>query len=302
MDPIRSVDLRRIRHFVALAERLNFTRAAQDLHIVQPALTVSIRKLEQELGTQLFIREPRGVSLTHSGQAALQEAYRILFHAEQFVDLVHNTERGVGGILRVGFVGSTSFGLLQKLVPRFRTEHPRVELELREATSSRILQMIEQEELNLGLVRTPLLQHSNVSLLELDRDCFVVALPVDNPWAHKPRLRLSELADEHFVMYSAADAAGLHASAMAACQRAGFMPSVKQEAVQIQTVLALVESGLGVALIPSVMRKYQSTRIQYRSIPELTRSQPIGWALAFDQETETMAGRHFRGMVSTQRT
>jgi len=116
------MDLRRIRHFHVLAETLNFSRAAERLHIAQPALSVSIQKLETELGTRLFDRTPTGVSLTASGVAALVEARRLLYHGEQLLRTARDAAEGTGGRLRIGFVGSAIHGLLPSLIPRFRAE------------------------------------------------------------------------------------------------------------------------------------------------------------------------------------
>ena len=289
-----AMDLRRIRHFVVLAETLNFRRAAERLHMAQPPLSVSIQKLEAELGTKLFIRSPSGVSLTPSGEAALAEGRRLLFHGSQFAQIAHSASDGTGGALHVGFVGSTTFGMLQKLVPRYRAEYPGVELILREATSARIMQMVEEDALDVGLVRTPLLHSSAATLVPLERDRFIAALPRGNRLVKKGLLALSDLADESFIMYTRTEAAGLHSAAMLACQQTGFLPRIAQEAVQVQTVLSLVESGLGVALVPSVMQRFVSDRIVYRALDGLPPTAEIGLALIYRPEMESPAARRFR--------
>ena len=125
-----TMDLRRIRHFVVLAETLNFRRAAERLHMAQPPLSVSIQKLEAELGAKLFTRESSGVALTPSGRAVLVEAKKLLFHGSQLNEMAKNAVDGTGGTLHIGFVGSASYGMLQKLLPLFRAEYPGVELVL----------------------------------------------------------------------------------------------------------------------------------------------------------------------------
>lgn len=292
-----TMDLRRIRHFVVLAETLNFRRAAERLHMAQPPLSVSIKNLEAQLGTKLFTRAPSGVTLTASGRAALVEARRLLFHGSQFEQIAHSASEGTGGALQVGFVGSTTFGMLQKLIPLYRTEYPGVELILREATSARIVHMLEEDALDIGLVRTPLLQSTKARLLPLEYDNFIVALPRGNRLAEKSLLSTAELADESFIMYSRTEAAGLYTSAMLVCQHAGFLPRVTQEAVQIQTVLALVESGLGVALVPSVMRRFASDKIVYRELLDFPAVAAIGLSLLYRPETESPAAKRFRDLA-----
>lgn len=297
-DFAKQMDLRRIRHFVTLAETLNFHRAAERLHMAQPPLTVSIQKFEAELGTKLFLRESTGVSLTASGRAVLIEAKKLLFHGNQLRESAKGALDGTGGTLQIGFVGSTTYGMLQKLLPLFRAEYPGVELVLREATSVAIMQQLEDNTLDIGLVRVPLLQPSRATLVQLERDEYIAALPRGNSLSEKGQLHLSDLADQSFVMYAPTHAAGLHSTAMLACQQAGFIPRVTQQAVQVQTILALVESGLGVALVPSVMQRFVSDRIVYRPFVDFPTAASIGLALAYTAETESPATNRFRKLAS----
>ena len=304
------MDLRRIRHFVTLAETLNFRRAAERLHMAQPPLSVSIQKLEAELGAKLFTRESSGVALTPSGRAVLVEAKKLLFHGSQLNEMAKNAVDGTGGTLHIGFVGSASYGMLQKLLPLFRAEYPGVELVLREATSVAIMQQLEDRSLDIGLVRVPLLQSSRATLVSLERDHYIAALPRVNTLAVNGSstgagastgaspLRLSDMAAEPFVMYAPTHAAGLHSTAMLACQLAGFIPRVAQQAVQVQTVLALVESGLGVALVPSVMEKFARDNIVYRTLVDVSAQAAIGLSLAYMADTESASASLFRKVAS----
>lgn len=291
------MDLRRIRQFVVLAETLNFRKAAVQLHMAQPPLSVSIQKLEAELGTKLFTRGSSGVALTPSGRAALAEARRLLFHNDQFIEAAGSAAEGTGGTLHVGFVGSCTSGMLQRLVPQFRAEYPGVELTLREATSMTILRQIENDELDIGIVRTPLLDSTPAQLVMLERDEFMAAIPRGNPLAARSDLSLADFANESFVMYTRNFAAGLHSAAMLACQHAGFVPRVAQEATQVQTVLAMVESGLGVALVPSIMQRFVSQKMVWRRLAGLPQVASVGLALAYRPEMESGAALRFRRMT-----
>ncbi|MBC7380248.1 MAG: LysR family transcriptional regulator [Burkholderiaceae bacterium] len=299
-NPPQLADLRRFRHFVVLAETLNFRRAAERLHMAQPPLTVSIQKLEAALGVRLFNREASGVTLTAAGMAALAEARQLLFHGSQMGEAARSAMGGTAGTLRMGFVGSASYGMLQKLLPLFAAEYPGVELVLREATSVAIMQQVEERTLDIGLVRVPLLRPSGASLLPLERDSFIAALPRANPLARKRGLSLSDLADEPFVMYLPEQAAGLHSAAMLACQQAGFIPRVTQQATQIQTVLALVESGLGVALVPSVMKRFASERIVYRPLADAAETASTGLSLAYMADAHSPAAASFRRVAARE--
>lgn len=287
------MDLRRIRHFNVLAETLNFSRAAERLHIAQPALSVSIQKLETELGTRLFERTPSGVVLTAGGQAALVEARRLLYHGEQLLRTARDAAQGTGGRLRVGFVGSAIYRVIPALIPAFRTRYPGVELILTEETSTAIVSRLNEEALDIGIVRTPLLQSHGATLLTLQRDRFVAALPKDHPLAARDRLHLADLAREPFVMYSPQQATGLHASAMAACESAGFAPEVAQQATQVPTVVALVEAGLGVALVPEVMRGHREPQVAYRDLQDTRESMETTLAAAWMEGAESPAAQRF---------
>ena len=286
------MDLRRIRHFHVLAETRNFSRAAERLHIAQPALSVSIQKLESELGTKLFERTPTGVTLTASGQAALVEARRLLYHGEQLQRTARDAAAGTGGRLRIGFVGSAIFRVIPSLIPLFRAQHPGVELVLQEGVSTRIVQMLQEEALDVGIVRTPLLLAHTAVLHTLQRERFIAALPTRHALAACERLALADLAQEPFVMYSAGEATGLHAAAMAACERAGFAPRVSQVANQVPTVVALVESGLGVALVPEAVRGLRAPEVVYRDLGD-HGSGETALALAWHPEGRTPAAAHF---------
>ena len=292
------MDLRRIRHFNVLAETLNFSRAAQRLHIAQPALSVSIQKLETELSTKLFERTSSGVSLTASGQAALVEARRLLHHGEQMVRSARDAAAGTGGKLRVGFVGSAIYRLIPCLVAAFRHQYPDVELVLKEATSTRILEMLHVEALDIGIVRTPLLQPNTLlhTVHTLQRDRLLAVLPQSHRLARQPALQLHELADEPFVMYSASDASGLQAPAITACESAGFLPRIAQEAIQVPTVIALVESGLGVALVPEVMRGHREPQVVYRDLLDAAGTETT-LALACPEDRDHPAARRFIQMA-----
>ena len=284
MATLRTLDLRRIRHFVVLAETLNYRKASQLLNMTQPPLTVSIQKLEAELGIRLFERDAKGVQLTRSGEAALADARHILHHAESFAEMASLAESGMAGLLRIGFTGSATYGVLQRLIPRFRGEHPKVELLLREGSSMSIVQALATGELDVGLLWTPVLRPMGAEVQVLQRDVLVAAIPRTHRLASQQTLSLAGLAGETFVMYDSLQAEGMRSVCMMACQRAGFVPRVAQEAIQVKTVLALVESGLGIALVPSMTQQVAGEDVVCRPLAELAHEQVIGYALAYQPQ------------------
>jgi len=288
------MDLRQFQQFLTLAETLNFRRAADKLHMAQPPLSVSIRKLEDEVGAALFTRGKDGVKLTGSGEAALADARRALFHAAQFRQAARAAATGEGGTLRIAFVGSATHAVLPRILPRFRQLYPGVKLVLREAISIRLMQQVEEQTVDIGVVRVPVAFGSNTRLATLQTETFVLAMPRSHPLAKRTNLRLRDLSDEDFILYSDSDAPGLRTAALHACQLRGFMPRVAQEAIQVQTVLSLVEAGLGIALVPSVSRRFSSRNVIYKTLSDMPASAAIGISLAWNPAAESAAARHFR--------
>lgn len=248
------MDLRQLRYFTKLAEALNFHRAAEQLNISQPPLTVAIRRLEEELGVRLFDRVARGVRLTAAGQAALQPARDALARVERVREAVRLGALGETGRLSVGFVGSAVAHCLPRVITLFRQRYPQVELDLQEMTTVAIADAIAARRLDVGLVRLPVMNRGRFEIRVIEPDVLVAALPATHPLARRRELALAELSAQPFIVNSAISV--LHTVVFLACQRAGFKPDVAQEATQLQTVLSLVQSGMGVALVPARMARF----------------------------------------------
>ena len=296
------MDPRQLRHFIALAETLNFHRAAERLHMAQPPLSASIRRLEEQVGVPLFTRNRRGTELTPAGAAALESARRAVFHSEQFALAAQAASRGEAGTLRVGFVGSATYALMPRVLPSFRKRYPGVQLQLSESTTARIVAMVESGDIDVGLVRVPIGQACRARIFPAERDVFAAALPVGHPLANRQRLTLADLSAQAFVMYGAVAVPGLHAAALLACEQAGFIPNVQQEAVQVQTVLSLVESGMGVALVPSVAARHATRNVVLKTLSGPGSQTAIGLALALPPDGQTAAALRFQESVLEQAT
>jgi DNA-binding transcriptional LysR family regulator len=281
------VDLRQLRYFNALAETLNFHRAAERLHISQPPLTVAIRKLEEDLGVALFERDPRGVRLTTAGLAAVAPAREALAAAEKVREAVRQGAAGLRGRLSIGFIGSAIGELLPRIVSPFRHAYPEVELALEEMNSVEIVRAIAARRLDVGLVRLPVMDSAPVAIDVIETDELVAVLPASDVLARRKTLDLGALADRSFIIYSPVSV--LHATIRLACHRAGFTPRVAQEAVQVQTILSLVEAGLGVALIPG-----RSARFAGEGVRIVTLSDPVPIAMGIARADEpSVLARNF---------
>ena len=292
------MELRQLRQFVAVAEAGSFSVAAERLCMAQPPLSVAIRKLEQEIGAELFKREARGVRLTPAGTAALEVAMRCLREADRIAVRAREADKGEVGELRIGFIGSVTFELLPHLVQTFAERYPKVKLELHEATNLSALQEVQNGTMDLGIIRIPALPPPGVQLQVIGTDIFCVALPIGHKLAQKRSLRLSELLGEPFIGYKPSlPGTALHAGLMQIFMQAGVAPNVTQEAVQVQTVIGLVASGLGVALVPSVHAAHSTPRVAFRPLREPVQGSTIGIALAYKASDELAVSKRFRELV-----
>ncbi|MBS0429474.1 MAG: LysR family transcriptional regulator [Proteobacteria bacterium] len=274
------MNLRQLRQFVTLAETGNFHRAAELLHMAQPPLSVSVRKLEEELGSRLFERHTTGVRLTPGGEAMLADARLALHHAERCRQAVADARDGLGGVLRLGIIGSATYALLPELIPSVRARYPQIDMEITEATSAEILDGLVSRRFDAGLVRYPVLDPSVFELLPMDRDEFVLAVSDSSPLAARGAIALSEAAQEPFVMYPRDKVPGLSALAMLRCQFSGFAPHVAQEALQVQTIMSLVASGLGVGLVAGVARRAVPRGVKCLTLTDNPSGFHVGIALA----------------------
>ncbi len=274
------MNLRQLRQFVTLAETGNFHRTAEVLHMAQPPLSVSIRKLEDELGDALFERRSSGVFLTAVGAAMLADARLTLFHAEQCRLAVMDAREGQGGLLRIGIIGSATYALLPELIPSLRGRFPKIELELTEATSSEILDGLISRRFDVGFVRYPVLHPIPFELLPMDRDDFVLAVSESSPLAAQDTIALSDAALEPFIMYPPDKVPSLSALAFMRCELSGFTPHVAQEAMQVQTIMSLVASGLGVGLVAGVARLVMPRGVKCLALIDNPPGFHVGIALA----------------------
>jgi DNA-binding transcriptional LysR family regulator len=279
------MNLKQLHQFVVLAETLNFTTAAARLNMSQPPLSVSIRALEEELGERLFERASRGVKLTAVGRSVLDHARRTLFHAEQFRHSVQLAAGGQIGSLRISFVASSTIRLLPRAIAHFRANHPRVDLKLSEAGTNTIMAGLRDGLVDVGIVRYPTPNHPTVTTVLMEDNHYLAALPAHHPKARKARLRLEDLRDEPFIMPSPQDGSAAYTSMIHACRHAGFAPNIVQEASQAQTILALVEGGLGVALVPNVWQHLAPRAVEYRKLQGMPES-TMGLAFACRKEEE----------------
>ncbi|WP_205346997.1 LysR family transcriptional regulator [Pseudonocardia broussonetiae] len=242
---------RRLGYFVAVAEELSFTRAAQRLHMAQPPLSQQIAALEKDLGAVLFDRSRRAVRLTAAGAALLPEARRLLADYEETARMVRRVAEGAVGRLAVGFVPSAIHGALAPLLRAYGAAHPDVQLVLTERPPDALLRSVHDGRLDVAVLYLPL-REPDLAQRRISSEDLVLALPVGHPAAERETVSLADVAGEPFVLPEQHDVPGLHSAVSALFADAGVAPRVAQRGVWlVQTVLGLVAAGVGLAIVPS---------------------------------------------------
>lgn len=287
------MDLRQMKQALVLSETLNFHRAAERLHMAQPPLSTAIRKLEEELGVTLFDRQPTGLALTSIGELVLRQMRSTLLCADEIRRAAREGERGEQGTLRLGFVGSSVYSVMPTLIRAFRQRYPHVELTIEESTTADLLRALEDHSLDVALVRYPVLAHSLARITFLRADPLVLAVSTDSGLADRATVDLSELGNTPFIVYSEARVPAMHAMIMTAFHQAGIRPPIAQQAVQVQTLLALVESGLGVALVPATTAGYAGEGTRLIPLTGMPAQLNFGLALATMPDTGVATARNF---------
>ncbi len=269
---IDCMELRHLRHFVAVAETLHFGRAAEQLYMAQPPLSQSIRQLEAEVGVALFERTSRRVLLTPAGAVFQARALRILASVEEAALAARRAERGEEGWLGIGFSASAAYDVLPDVLRDFRTAYPDVELRLYEMNAAEQATALRDEKIHLGIAR-PSIEEPGLVRETITHELFVVALPSGHPRAVSADLDLAELAGEPFILFPTLPKPSYGDSILQVCALAGFVPHVAQEVREMQTAISLVSAGMGIALVPAPVQHMQRAGVTYlplRSPPAFT--------------------------------
>ena len=272
------MDLRHLRYFIAVAEELNFTRAADRLHIAQPPLSQQIRQLEEEVGVTLLHRTKRHVELSEAGQVFLDHARQILRSTEVAAVQARRAQRGEIGRLSVGFFEHMSYTLLPPIFRAYRERFPDVDVDVRWFPVIGQADALRRGDVDISFMR-PGTDSEDITTEVLVTEPFVIAVPASHPFATEDSLSLRDCAAERFVMYTPHLAPDFHDMILRMCATAGFTPRVALEVGQVYTCLGLVSSGIGLAFVPSSVQRIHLDHVVYK--PLRSRSLPVevmlGW-------------------------
>jgi DNA-binding transcriptional LysR family regulator len=274
------MELRHLKYFVAVAEELNFRRAAQRLNVSQPPLTIQIRQLEQIVGAQLFDRNKQRVILTPAGREMLQAARRIFDEIAAAKLRAAHAAAGTAGELRVGYTESAiHVGLVSETLRELRSGHPDIVLTLCPMKSILQLAAIERGELDVGFVwAVPDMRSAALEIEQVWEERLVVALPTHNPLAEAGReVAMAELAAERFVTVSRDGGTLMFRTLTALCRTAGFTPEIAYEAPDLAASLGLVSSGAGVAIVPTAMTSFRPHGVTYAGITDPAARVYLQW-------------------------
>jgi DNA-binding transcriptional LysR family regulator len=258
--------LRHLRYFVTVAEERHFGRAAERLHMAQPPLSQQIRRLEAELGVELFVRTTRRVDLTPAGAAYLEKARAILASVEEAAHQTRRVAAGVVGHLAIGCVGSVTYSLLPALSRRLAEELPGVDFSFRgEMLASEQVEALRDGTIDLALLRPPVADGS-IALTRLRRDRLVAAVPADHPLAERKQVRVADLEGTPLIVHSADRRSTMYDVVRRLCRDAGFDPVIRHEVGETSTLITLVAGGLGVAVVPGPVSALALTGVAYRPL------------------------------------
>lgn len=259
------VKVHQLRYFVVVAEELHFRRAAELLSIRQPPLSAAIRELERALGVTLLERSRRHVALTPAGAAFLRDARALLGDLDHAVESARRVAASRRELLRVSFVGSALYGPAPRLLRMLAARRPDIELRLRERSTADQLAALAAGELDAGFVRGPA-ERPGVALHTLLREQTLAALPRGHPLTRHRSVPVGLLASEPLVLFPREQAPGFHDALVSSVTQGSHPPRIVQEVPEMQTIIQLVASGMGISLVPASLRVLARHDVAYRPL------------------------------------
>jgi DNA-binding transcriptional LysR family regulator len=291
------MELRHLRYFVAVAENLNFTKAAAKLHLAQPSLTRQIHNLEEEIGVRLLNRSKSQVALTEEGRAFLIDAKRMLALATESVLAVQRLSRGETGQLNIAYLSNFNFELLPETLGAFRQTFPHVALNLFDMTPAEQFRALEARKIDLGFVGLrPPAATRDLQWESIARHRTVAVLPLNHPLARKRRVNLGELKTMFFVGMSEKTHPGFRDWLCETCQPAGFTPRILQDAELEPGLMTFVAEGLGVTLAREHIKKLPHPGVAIRPLVPPVKTD---YCIAWNRNTDSRALQQYIEIVKS---
>ncbi|WP_335491650.1 LysR family transcriptional regulator [Neobacillus niacini] len=261
------MDIRQLRYFIAVAEELNFTKAAQKLFLGQPAVSQQIASLEKTMGVKLFNRNKHSVELTNAGTVFLKDAREIVERLGRSIENARQAEEGLAGTINIGLLSVSVRRLLPIVVRAFRKKYPKVNMNFVYYNTGQIIKTLQNDEIDIGFTLSHGIQ--NIAGVEYktlweQRKCVVV--PYDHPLAKEKEVLLEKLAGESFVMLNREESLQGYEHVLAMCAAKGFSPNIVSSASRIDAVLMIVEAGIGISIVSKHLKTYASPGLRFIDI------------------------------------
>jgi|SRR5690606_32172285 len=284
------MELRHLIYFKTVAELLHFSKAAERLHISQPPLTRQIKELENELGAVLFYRNNKRVELTDAGRYFLGECESILKQLERSKQLARQIHQSVSGEFQIGYISATPLASLAAILQALKKQYPLLKTRLYELSTAKQVKALEAGRLDVGILRAPVAS-TELDITSLWQDQFALVCAVESPCS----LHVADLAKASFISYNRTYAPHYHQQFVTCCHRIGFTPQVLHECNNMHSILSLVESGLGVALVPiSIRQQYPHLKLQFTELTAIPVCTEI--VMAHHRQTEHPALASFKAL------
>ena len=248
------MELRHFRYFIAVAEEMNFHRAAQRLNISQPPLSVTIAQLEGEIGVLLFSREKKKIALTDAGKRFLIHARDVMSHTDAAVTGAQLAADGKVGCLSFAFVGSSITGYLQNAMRLFQDTYPDVDIDLIQANNQDIVLKLENGELDFGVMRLPVNIPVNFKIYAEQKDHYCLAVPDNHPLSRRSSVTISDIAKEDLILFPRKVAPKHYDHIISMFLDHGYSPNIVLETREQNTTAALISSGIGISIVPSCVK------------------------------------------------
>lgn len=290
------MELRHLRYFVAVAEELNFTRAAERLHTSQPSLSSQIKDLENCIGVPLLFRNNRQVSLTRAGEVFLHQANNILELSKQAKQLARKAMMQQVQ-LTIGFVPCAEVNILPDVLPRLYLQLPSSCIELMSIITTLQEEKLLKGEIDVGFMRRPIVSNQ-LNYRVVHREPLLVVMPHDHPLTKEPQVEPYHLNGENFISTDPAHSGALYQIVAAYLAECHCKPNIVQAATNILVTMNLVGMGLGVSIVPSYVRHFQSSNVVFRPLPASVPE--IELLMVWHKENSNPALAHMITLVEAQ--
>ncbi|KAA1244740.1 LysR family transcriptional regulator [Aquimarina sp. RZ0] len=264
------LELRHFIYFLAVAEELHFRKAAERLFISQPGLSRQIKQMEQIIGASLFIRNKRKVSLTAAGEYLKKEVDYIFNHIDVTIRQVNLIDSGSEGEVRIGFLGSAMQTVIPDFLIRTDEEYPKIKFSLEEMSNYDQVKGIIKDELDIGFVRLSRVPEG-LKIMPVETDTFSLVVPKDHELNENNFKGVSQVAEEHFILFSSDYSSIYYDKIMSICEDQGFTPIVSHKSVHAHTIFKLVENRLGVAIVPTSLQYGFDLDVKFLEIPNISQ-------------------------------